>query len=84
MDLRTSIEEKLNTARGSYGVFFKDLVTEEEIEVIKGRDDDVFESASLIKLWIMSAVYEKVQEGSIHMDQTIEVREEVFRSMIPR
>ena len=78
MNIRESIEEKLNKAGGLYGVYFHNLVTGENLEVIKGQDDDVFEAASMIKLWIMSAAYEAAEEGRIILDQKIEIREDVL------
>ena len=76
MNITTSIKEKLNSARGSYGVYYRNLVTDEEFEVLKGTDDDVFESASVIKLWVMSAIYQAAEEGRLSLDQKIEIKQD--------
>ena len=52
------IKEKTEKVRGKIGVLFEDLTTGEGFTVLKGQDEDVFESASVIKLWIMSCAYE--------------------------
>ena len=74
------IKEKIKTAKGRIGVYFEDLETGEKTVVLKGTDVDVFESASVIKLWIMSCAFEMARDGRIDLDSMIMLREE---DMVP-
>ena len=80
MTLRELIEEKLNNTKGRYGVLFEDLTTGDGFTVIKGQDDDVFESASVIKLWIMSCAYNQAKQGKLDLDSKVILKEE---DMVP-
>lgn len=59
------INDKLKDANGRYGVLFEDMMTEERTVVIKGQEGDVFETASVIKLWIMSCAYDLFEKGKL-------------------
>ena len=74
------IQDKLNNAQGRIGVYYENLVTGDSWETLRGTDDDVFESASVIKLWIMSCAYEEAERGRISLDQEITLNEE---DMVP-
>ena len=74
------IKEKTEKVRGRIGVLFEDLTSGEGFTVLKGQDEDVFESASVIKLWIMSCAYEMAEQGRLDMDSTVILREE---DMVP-
>ena len=74
------IKEKTEKVRGKIGVLFEDLTTGEGFTVLKGQDEDVFESASVIKLWIMSCAYEMAEQGRLDLDSTVILREE---DMVP-
>ena len=76
--MKEIIKEKLKNASGSIGVYYENLVTGEKLGVIKGRADDVFEAASVIKLWIMSAVYEQIEQGRLDPEMMIEIKEDVM------
>ena len=80
MDIRETIDLKLKKLRGSSGLLYHNLVTDEAFEVLSGQDDDVFEAASVIKLWIMSCAFEKENLGLIKWDEKITLREE---DMVP-
>ncbi|MBQ2160199.1 MAG: serine hydrolase [Firmicutes bacterium] len=80
MDIRETIDLKLKKLKGSSGLFYHNLVTDEAFEVLSGQDDDVFEAASVIKLWIMSCAFEKENLGLIKWDEKITLREE---DMVP-
>ena len=51
---KDAIRDKIEKVRGRIGVLYEELDSGEGFTVIKGQDDDVFEAASVIKLWIMS------------------------------
>ena len=74
------IKEKTEKVCGKIGVLFEDLTTGEGFTVLKGQDEDVFESASVIKLWIMSCAYEMADQGRLDLDSTVILREE---DMVP-
>ena len=74
------IKEKTEKVRGKIGVLFEDLTTGEGFTVLKGQDEDVFESASVIKLWIMSCAYEMAEQGRLDLDSTVILKEE---DMVP-
>ena len=70
------IEQKIRSAKGRIGIYYENLVTGEKYEVLHGTDDDVFESASVIKLWVMSCAYELAEQGKLDLDQKVMIREE--------
>lgn len=70
------IQDKLNNAQGRIGVYYENLVTGDSWETLRGTDDDVFESASVIKLWIMSCAYEEAEKGNISLYQNVILTEE--------
>jgi len=72
--------EKLEKVHGRIGVLFEDLTTGEGLTLIKGQEEDVFESASVIKLWIMTAAYELAEKGKLDLDSTLVLKEE---DMVP-
>ena len=74
------IKEKTEKVRGRIGVLFEDLTTGEGFTVLKGQDEDVFESASVIKLWIMSCAYEMAEQGRLDLDSTVILKED---DMVP-
>ena len=75
-----SIVKKLKKAQGRIGVLYEDLTTGEGLTLIKGQDDDVFESASVIKLWIMSCAYELSEKGVLDLDSSVILSED---DMVP-
>lgn len=74
------IKEKTEKVCGKIGVLFEDLTTGEGFTVLKGQDEDVFESASVIKLWIMSCAYEMAEQGRLDLDSTVILKED---DMVP-
>lgn len=61
-ELEKITKETLIEDKGSYGVFIKDL---ENGKTYSYRGNEEFESASLYKLWVMGAAFQKIKEGSI-------------------
>ena len=80
IDKIMKIQDKLNNVRGRIGVYYENLVTGDSWEAMRGTDEDVFESASVIKLWIMSCTYEEAERGDLSLDQTVTLTEE---DMVP-
>ena len=74
------IKEKTEKVRGRIGVLFEDLTSGEGFTFLKGQDEDVFESASVIKLWIMSCAYEMSEQGRLDLDSTVILKED---DMVP-
>lgn len=67
-DLKTGIEAILANSEGRYGIYIKNLKTGETYT--KG-EHQAFELGSLYKIWVMGAVFEKVREGKIKLDDEI-------------
>lgn len=61
-DLEKIVKETLIEKNGRYGVFIKDLKNGKTYSYM---GNDQFESASLYKLWVMGAAFQKIKEGSI-------------------
>ena len=76
----SSIRNKISKTKGRIGVLFEDPNTGKGFTVIKGQDDDVFESASVIKLWIMSCAYELSEKGVLDLDSSVILSED---DMVP-
>lgn len=74
-DLQNEIENFLSSRSGEYGVYVKNLKTNEYFEI---NEHPMF-SASIIKLFIMSAVYDKIYNGELEYTEHIK---EVIRIMI--
>ncbi|MBQ7703477.1 MAG: serine hydrolase [Firmicutes bacterium] len=70
------IKQKMNTVPGRVGVYYEDLEIGESFEVLRGTEEDVFQSASVIKLWIMSAAYELAEKGLLDLNSRVAIREE--------
>ncbi len=74
MDIKKLLENKLNTLPGKAGALYEDLTTGEWISVVTGQNNDIFESASVIKLWIMSCAYEMHENGYLDFNKEIEIK----------
>lgn len=61
------VKTSLSSLKGTTGVFYKDLETGETVK----EGDDVFEAASVIKIWIMAALFNRIKEGKLHMGDTL-------------
>ncbi|MDF2519692.1 MAG: serine hydrolase [Clostridia bacterium] len=70
--LERKIIEFIETQKGNVAVVVKNLKTMEEIRI---NENLVFPSASTIKLAIMSELLNKVNEGAINLEDTIELTE---------
>ncbi len=70
--LKDVVDGALEGATGSYGIYIKNFKTGESY--VSG-EHNVFNPASLYKLWVMAAVYQKIQDGQLAEDQVL--REDV-------
>lgn len=70
-DLREEAERFIDLRSGEYGVYVKNLKTNEYFEI---NEHPMF-SASIIKLFIMSAVYDKINNGEL--EYTPEIKDTV-------
>lgn len=60
--LESAVEEVLKESEGRYGIYIKNLKTG---DVYAKNGHEIFEPASLYKVWVMGTVFEKIKEGSI-------------------
>lgn len=72
--LQKKLEEYIRKLEGVAGLYYKDLVTGEEVYFV--TEEDRFESASVIKLPIMIEAFRQMEEGLISASSQIVLREE--------
>ncbi len=65
--METEIASMLNGYQGDWSVYIKDLSTGKTMEI----NEHSMESASLIKLYIAGAIYEKLADGTLEEDDTL-------------
>lgn len=58
----------LDGTQGSYGIMVKNLTTG---EVYGTHEHTIYKSGSLYKLWVMAAVYKKIQDGSLKKTEVL-------------
>jgi len=66
--MRDSIEKLIKDFRGTVGVAFKNLKTNEEFSL---RGDEVFPAASVIKIAVMVEAFAQVDEGKLKLNDSI-------------
>lgn len=64
--LKNTVESSLANSEGTYGIYIKNLKTEEQYALNEHKH---FVSASLYKLWTMGAVYEHIENGTLEKNQ---------------
>lgn len=67
-ELNRIVEDELQGTTGIYGIAIKRLNDGKEYEL---DSHHVFNSASLYKLWVMGAVYEKINDGKLQLDDPL-------------
>lgn len=67
-NLEGIVGESLKSAKGKYSIAIKNLKTGETY--LKG-ENEVFQSASLYKLWIMGTTYEQIKDGKLKEDDQL-------------
>lgn len=63
------VEKSLAGTTSTYGIAIKNLKTGENYY---HRGDDMFDTASLYKVWIMATTFKQVKEGKLKEDQILE------------
>ncbi len=76
--LTAEIKNKLDSAKGIYGLVFKDLQTGENIFY---NEKENFHAASTMKTPVMIEVFKQAEEGSFSLDDSILVKNE-FKSIV--
>ncbi|MBI3342298.1 serine hydrolase [Candidatus Curtissbacteria bacterium] len=66
--LQTQLENFVRAQDGTYGVYVKDLNTQETVQI---NSKITFGSASLYKLWVLAEAYNQIKSGQIKKDETI-------------
>lgn len=62
------VEKSLTGTKGDYGIAIENLNTNESFYK---NEEEVFESASLYKLWVMAVVYQKIEDGSLNLNEIL-------------
>lgn len=66
--LEKEVEKVLQNIDGRYGIFIKNLSTQ---ETFAQKEQEIFESGSLYKLWVMAAVFDQIKQGKIKEDDLL-------------
>lgn len=66
--LETVVITALKDTKGAYAVVIKNLKTQEYYSL---RENNVFEAASLYKLWIMATAYNQIEKGILREDEVL-------------
>src|SRR3990167_8323311 len=66
--LKKEVEKVLQNTGGRYGIFIKNLSTD---ETFLQNEEFEFQPASLYKLWVMESVFEKIKGGIIKEDDLL-------------
>lgn len=70
------IRQRISALKGRIGVYREDLASGESSLILHGTEQDSFEAASMIKLWIMSCAFKQAASGNLSMEEHITLREE--------
>lgn len=62
------VENSLTGTKGDYGIAIENLNTNESFYK---NEEEVFESASLYKLWVMAVVYQKIEDRSLSLNEIL-------------
>lgn len=67
-NLKMTVGNSLSNSEGRFGIFIKNLKTQEQYALNTNLQ---FEAGSLYKLWVMGAVFKKIQSGQLSEDKEI-------------
>lgn len=67
-NLEAVVQKSLDDAKGTYGIFIKNLNSNETDYVLAHR---VFDTGSLYKLWVMAETIRQIQNGQLKMDEVL-------------
>lgn len=62
------VKNSLKDSEGTYGIFIKDLNSE---ETYYSLEDRIFEAGSLYKLWVLAETIRQIQQGLIKEDEVL-------------
>src|SRR3989338_7816347 len=60
------VKSSMQGAKGKYAIVLKNLKTN---ETYMQNEHEVFQSASLYKLWVMAAVFDQEKKGNVQKDE---------------
>jgi len=66
--LQKAVESTMQGAKGTYGIFIKNLETGESYSQNENKS---YEAGSLYKLWVMAVAYDKINKGEVQEDQIL-------------
>lgn len=66
--LEKIVSASMEGAKGDYAIYIKNLKTG---ETYSQRENEVFDSASLYKLWVMGQVYRYIELGALDKDEVL-------------
>lgn len=67
-DLGTQIKQYINNKSGQFGIYIKNLKTNEYLVL----NDNRYSSASIIKLFVMASLYNEIEYGSVIKDDKVQ------------
>ncbi|HYK08772.1 MAG TPA: serine hydrolase [Candidatus Eisenbacteria bacterium] len=67
-ELGSVVQNALAGTEGSYGIVIQNLTSGDGYNL---NEHTIYKSGSLYKLWVMAAVYKKIQDGSLKKDQIL-------------
>lgn len=66
--LETTVQNTLQGTHGTYGIVVQNLKTGEYYGL---NEHQIFKSGSLYKLWVMAVVYQQIQQGKLHLTDSL-------------
>ena len=69
-ELREQLEKYISGKSGQYGIYIKNLDTDESLVI----NDGSYSSASIIKLFVMASVYNEIESENVKINKTISDR----------
>lgn len=75
MSLQQKIQNYIKDMEADFGIYIKHLQTNEEVNI---QQDKLFQTASVVKLPVLAALYEKVYKGEMNLNQRVQLTEEDY------
>ncbi|MEG0259996.1 MAG: serine hydrolase [Lysinibacillus sp.] len=75
MSLQQLIESYVKDIEADFGIYIKDLQTNEEVNI---HGEKLFQTASVMKLPVLATLYEKVNQGEINLHERIQLTEQDY------
>lgn len=72
MELQKEIESYIDTVEATFGVYIKNLQTQEEVNI---NSDRLFQMASVFKVPILATLYDLIHKGEIDEHQRVKILE---------